>query len=152
MDLLRKFNTVFSVAEAGAIVAALHFGYGLAAMAAVMGASEFLYLVCCYFAAHRIVPEIRLGVRWLSRGVVYELVRFAGSYQLVNVLEVVYASLIPIAILRSFGANSAGVYAVVTRVVTSATVMQDFVSAADSVRRNHGIRLRLCGEDASASQ
>ena len=125
IDLVRKFNTGFSVAEAIAIVLVLHFGYGLAAMAAVMGTSELLYLTCCYFASHRIVPQIRLGLRWLSKDVLYELFRFAGSYQLVNLLEVIYNSLIPIAILRSFGANSAGVYAVVTRVVTSATALQD---------------------------
>jgi O-antigen/teichoic acid export membrane protein len=125
IDLVRKFNTFFSVAEAGAIVVVLHFGYGLTAMAAVMGTSELLYLTCCYFVSHRIVPQIRLGLRWLSKDVLYELFRFAGSYQLVNLLEVVYNSLIPVAILRSFGANSAGVYAVVTRVVTSATSLQD---------------------------
>jgi O-antigen/teichoic acid export membrane protein len=125
IDLVRKFNTFFSVAEAGAIIAVMHFGYGLTAMAAVMGSSELLYLTCCYFVSHRIVPQIRLGIRWLSKDVLYELFRFAGSYQLVNLLEVVYNSLIPVAILRSFGANSAGVYAVVTRVVTSATAIQD---------------------------
>ena len=54
-----------------------------------------------------------------------ELFRFAGSYQLVNVLEVLYVSILPFAILRSFGAESAGVYAVATRVVTSATILQD---------------------------
>jgi O-antigen/teichoic acid export membrane protein len=124
IDLVRKFNTFFAVAEAVAIVVVLHFGYGLAAMAAVMGTSELIYLTCCYFVAHRIVPQIRLGLGWLSKDVLYELFRFAGSYQLVNVLEVVYSSLIPVAILRSFGANSAGVYAVVTRVVNSATALQ----------------------------
>lgn len=125
IDLVRKFNTFFSVAEAGAIVAVLHFGYGLTAMAAVMGTSELLYLSCCCFASYRIVPQIHLGVRWLSKDVLYELFRFAGSYQMVNLLEVVYNSLIPVAMLRSFGANSAGVYAVVTRVITSATAIQD---------------------------
>lgn len=125
IDLLRKCNTFFAVAEALAIVTVLHFGYGLAAMAAVMGFSELLYLACCYFLAHRIVPQIRLGVQWLSKDVLYELFRFAGSYQLVNLMEVVYNSLIPIAILRSFGANSAGVYAVVTRVVGAAWTLQD---------------------------
>jgi len=120
IDLVRKFSTGFAVAEAGAIIAVLHFGYGLAAMASVMGASELLYLACCYFASHRVVPQISLGVRWLSKDVLYELFRFAGSYQLVNMLDVVYNSLIPVAILRSFGPNSAGVYAVVTRVVGSA--------------------------------
>jgi O-antigen/teichoic acid export membrane protein len=125
IDLVRKFNTFFSVAEAGTIIAVLHFGYGLTAMAAVMGTSELLYLSCCYVVSLRVVPQIRLGVRWLSKGVLYELFRFAGSYQLVNLLEVVYNSLIPVAILRSFGANSAGVYAVVTRVVASATAIQE---------------------------
>jgi O-antigen/teichoic acid export membrane protein len=125
IDLLRKFNTFFSVAEACAIVIVLHVGYGLTAMAAVMGISELVYLTCCYFAAHRIVPEIRLGIRWITKGVLYELFRFVGSYQLVNLLDIVYSSLIPIAILRSFGANSAGVYAVVTRVVGSAGTIND---------------------------
>lgn len=125
IDLLRKLGTCFSVAEAGAIVAVLHLGYGLAAMAAVMGTSELLYLTCCYFASRQIVPEIRLGLDSLSKGSVYELFRFAGSYQLVNLLDVAYNSLIPIAILRSFGANSAGVYAVVTRVVSSVGALQN---------------------------
>jgi O-antigen/teichoic acid export membrane protein len=125
IDLLRKLNTVFSIAEAGGIVAVLHFGHGLAAMAGIMGASELLYLTCCYFASHRIVPQIRLRFHWLSKGVLYEFFRYAGSYQLVNLLEVVYNSLIPIAILRSFGAESAGVYAVASRVVTSASAVQD---------------------------
>jgi O-antigen/teichoic acid export membrane protein len=125
IDLVRKFNTCFSVAEAGAIVTVLHLGYGLTAMAAVMGTSELLYLTSCYFVSRRIVPQIRLGVRWLSKDVLFELFRFAGSYQLVNVLDVVYNSLIPIAILRCFGANSAGVYAIVTRITTSATAIHD---------------------------
>ncbi|MDE3199599.1 MAG: hypothetical protein KGN79_01660, partial [Acidobacteriota bacterium] len=94
IDLVRKFNTFFSVAEAAAIIAVLHAGFGLAMMAAVMGISELLYLSCCYVVSHRIVPEIQLGLRHLSKGVVYEFFRFAGSFQLVNILEVVYNSLI----------------------------------------------------------
>ena len=125
IDLVRKFGTVLTVAEAIAIVVVLHFGYGLFAMASVMGASELLYISCCYVASHRIVPQIRLGMQFLTKDVLYELFRFAGSYQLVNYLEVLYASLLPFAILRTFGANSAGVYAVVTRVVVSATVLQE---------------------------
>ena len=125
IDLVRKFNTVFSVLEAIAIVAALHFGYGLATMAGIMGVSELLYLTCCYFVSHKVVPQIRLGVKHVTRSVVYELVRFAGSYQLVNVLDVVYGSLIPMTILRSFGANAAGVFAVITRVMASAGIIQE---------------------------
>ncbi len=125
IDLVRKFGTVLTIAEAVAIVIALHFGYGLFAMACVMGSSELIYISCCYFAAKRVVPQIHVGVKWLTKDVLRELLRFAGSYQLVNLLEVLYGSILPFAILRIFGADSAGMYAVVTRVVTSAVVLQD---------------------------
>lgn len=129
IDLVRKFSTILAVAEAIAIVIFLRIGYGLFAMACIMGASELIYIICCYFASHRVVPQIRLGIKYLTKSVLYELFRYAGSYQLVNILEVLYASIIPVAILRTFGANSAGVYAVVTRVVTSASMLQEsFVS------------------------
>jgi O-antigen/teichoic acid export membrane protein len=124
IDLLRKYNTFSSLAEACGIVAVLHFGFSLAAMATVMGTSELLYLTFCYLAAQRVVPQIRLSLHSTTKSALYEFFRFAGSYQVVNLLDVVYNTLIPVTILRSFGANSAGVYAVVTRVVGVATTMQ----------------------------
>src|ERR1035438_4469157 len=95
-------------------------GFGLFAMAAVMGASELFYITGCFVQSRRVVPQVRLALRWVKTSVLYELFRFAGSYQLVNLLEVVYASIVPFAVLRAFGADSAGVYGVVSRVVTSA--------------------------------
>jgi O-antigen/teichoic acid export membrane protein len=124
IDLVRKFSTVLTIAEAVAIVVVLHFGQGLFAMACVMGMSELVYITCCYLASHRVVSQIRVGVQFLSKNVLFELFRFAGSYQLVNMLEVLYSSLLPFAILRAFGANPAGVYAVVTKVVGSAAMLQ----------------------------
>jgi O-antigen/teichoic acid export membrane protein len=125
IDLVRKFSTATTIAEAIAIVILLHFGYGLFAMSCVMGASELVYISCCYLVSHSVVPQVRVGIEFLSKDVLHELFRFAGSYQLVNLLEVLHNSLLPFAILRAFGANSAGVYAVVTRVVFSATILQD---------------------------
>jgi O-antigen/teichoic acid export membrane protein len=125
IDLVRKFSTFLTLAEAVAIVIVLHLGYGLFAMACVMGASELLFIVLCFIFSHRVVPQIRVGIRHITRTVWYELFRYAGSYQLVNLLEVLYGSIVPFAILRTFGANSAGVYAVVTRVATSASLLQE---------------------------
>ncbi len=125
IDIVRKMTTVLAVAEAVAIVLVLRLGLGLLAMAAIMGTSELIYVVACYVASHQVVPQIRLGIRWVTKSVLYELVRFAGSYQLVNLLEVLYVSIVPFALLKAFGADSAGVYAVVTRVVTSASVLLD---------------------------
>ena len=124
IDLVRKFATLLTIAEAIAIVTALHLGHGLFAMAGIMGTSELLYITCCYFASRRVVPQVRVATEFVSRDVLYELFRFAGSYQLVNLLEVLYASLVPFAILRIFGATSAGVYAVVIRVTASAGMLQ----------------------------
>jgi O-antigen/teichoic acid export membrane protein len=125
IDLVRKFGTCLTVAEAVAIIAVLHFGLGLFAMSAVMGISELLYIASCYLVSRQIVPQIRLRLKSVTRSVLYELFRFAGSYQLVNLLEVLYASIIPFAILRVFGARESGVYAVVSRVVISAYVLLD---------------------------
>jgi O-antigen/teichoic acid export membrane protein len=125
IDLVRKYSTALTVGEAIGIVAVLHFGYGLFAMAAVMGASELAYIVICYFAASRVLPQLTLGPKYVTTSVVYELFRFAGSYQVLNLLEILYNSILPFAILRSFGATEAGVLAVVNRVVTSAVILQE---------------------------
>ena len=66
-----------------------------------------------------------MAARHVSKDVLYELIRFAGSYQLVNLFEVIYFSLVPFAILKNFGANMSGVYAVATRVTTSAGLLQE---------------------------
>jgi O-antigen/teichoic acid export membrane protein len=125
IDLVRKFGTALTVAEAVAIVVVLYFGQGLYAMAAVMGISELLYITACYFASKKVVPEIKLSFSSVTPSVLPELFRFAGSYQLVNLLEVLYGSILPFGILRAFGAESAGIYAVVARVVTSAAMLLD---------------------------
>jgi O-antigen/teichoic acid export membrane protein len=125
IDLARKFTTIFTVAEAVAIVILLHFGFGLFAMAAVMGLSEIGFLACCFVASRRVVPQVKLKMKYLSRSVLHELLRYAGSYQLVNIMEVVYGAIIPVAVLRVFGAESAGVYALATRLTSSAQMLPD---------------------------
>lgn len=125
IDLVRKYATILTIAEAISIVVLLHFGYGLFAMAATMGISELIYVVLCAAVSKRIVPQISLSWRRVTHKVLYELFRFAGSYQLLNLLEVLYVSLLPFAVLRSFGATEAGVLALVNRIVTSAAIIQE---------------------------
>jgi O-antigen/teichoic acid export membrane protein len=125
IDLARKFGTVLTVAEAAAVIIFLRLGFGLLAMAGVMGVSELLYILCCYFAAHRVLPKVRIGFEYLDRSMLRELFRFAGSYQLLSFLEIVYGSIIPFAVLRMFGANVLGIFGVVTRVAASAVMLQD---------------------------
>lgn len=125
IDLTRTFNVVTTLLEAIAIIVLLHFGHGLFAMAIVMAVSELAYVVCCFIASRRIVPQIQIRLSHVTRSVSGELIRFAGSYQLVNVLEVLYVVLLPVTILKFFGEEAAGVYALATRLVTAVLMGQD---------------------------
>jgi O-antigen/teichoic acid export membrane protein len=125
VDLTRKYATVLTVCEAIVIVMMLHFGYGLLAMTIVMGISELIYIYCCYRASHRVVPQMQVSGKHFTKSVFPELIRFAGSYQLVNVLELLYGAVLPVVVLKFFGAESAGVFALASRLVTSALVAQD---------------------------
>src|SRR3984893_2222274 len=82
IDIARKFTTVFTLAEAVVIVILLYLGYGLFAMATVMGVSELAFIACCYVAARKIAPQIHVKRAYISRTVLPELFRYAGSYQM----------------------------------------------------------------------
>ena len=125
IDLIRKYNTVSAVCEAVAIIAALHAGYGLLAMTFIAGASELIYILYCYRMSHRVVPQMHVSMTSFTKSAFPELIRFAGSYQLVNVLELFYAAVVPIVLLKFFGADAAGIAALAVRLATAALIAQD---------------------------
>jgi O-antigen/teichoic acid export membrane protein len=125
IDLARKASTILSILEAMGILAVIYSGSGLMAMSCVMGVCELAYVSICCLMSRRVAPEIHIRLSSVRWNTLPELCRFAGSYQLVNVLEILYTSLLPFAILRTFGATSAGVYAVIVRVVGCASVLLD---------------------------
>jgi len=124
-DLVRKINIVGSLCEATFIVILLHFGKGLLAMSAVMATSEITYISLCAFLSRRVLPQIRISPRYVTRNVVREFVTFAGSYQLVNVQEIIYSTIMPFAVLKFFGAAATGAFSVVGRLVQAALMPQD---------------------------
>lgn len=125
IDLTRKFITLFTILEAIAVVVCLYLGYGLLAMSVIMALSEVGYLLCCYIASQRLLPAIQISITYLSRKMLRELFTYAGSYQLVGILEVLYAAILPMTILKWFGADAAGVFAVVNRLVAAALLPQE---------------------------
>lgn len=124
-DLVRTINIISAAGEAICIVVLLHFGKGLFEMSAVMAISEFLYICYCVFISRRVLPQIKIRPRYISRSVLKEFVVFAGSYQLVNFQEVIYNAILPVAVLKYFGATATGAYAVVARLVQSCMMGQD---------------------------
>lgn len=125
IDIARRLSTTFTVAEAVAILIVLHFGYGLFAMAAVMAFSEIGFVACCYVSARKVIPQIKVRFKNVQASVLGELLRFAGSYQLVSILQLTYAALLPITILRAFGASYSGIYALSLRLISPAQMLLD---------------------------
>src|SRR6266576_782765 len=125
IDLARKYITILTVLEAVAVIALLHAGYGLFAMALVMGASELIYIFCCYRMSRRIVPQMHISMANFTKSAFPELIRFAGSYQMVSTLQLFYRAVVPIALLKYFGAESAGIAALADRLTSSALLCQD---------------------------
>lgn len=125
IDLTGKFCLVSMPAEAIAVTVSLHFGYGLFAMAIIMAVGELAYVAYCFLAARRILPRVRINIAHFTPSVFPELLRFAGSYQMANILEVLYFMLVPVTILKHFGSEIAGLYAVVNRLVWAALMAQD---------------------------
>jgi O-antigen/teichoic acid export membrane protein len=125
IDLTRKYNTVLTVLEAVIIIGLLHAGYSLLAMALVMGVSELIYIFCCYRISHRVVPQMHISTANFTKSAFPELIRFAGSYQLVNMLELFYGAVVPIVLLKFFGADAAGIVALAGRLTTSALIGQE---------------------------
>ena len=124
-DLVRKVNIISALSEAGCIVLLLHLGKGLLAMSSVMAVSEFFYIGYCMVVSRRVLPQIRIRARYVTRTVVKEFILFAGSYQLVNIQEVIYSTIMPVAVLKYFGATVTGAYAVAARLVQACMMPQD---------------------------
>lgn len=125
VDIVRKFYIGIAVFEAVAIVGCLLLRRGLLAMSVVMALAEIGLIVCCYVAAKKLLPQIQIRRRYLNVHVVPELFRFAGSFQLVNILEILSMSILPFGILRIFGARAAGVYAICTRLTSVGSSVQE---------------------------
>jgi len=125
IDIVRKFYIAANLFEATAIVTCMLLKRGLLAMTVVMAVSEVGLIACCYVASSRLLPQIHIAWKYISPGVLRELMRFAGSYQLMNVLEIVGGSILPFSILRLFGARASGVYAICTRLTGAAVSIQE---------------------------
>ncbi|HEX4310729.1 MAG TPA: oligosaccharide flippase family protein [Acidobacteriaceae bacterium] len=124
IDLREKLNVVLDLLNTVAVVVLLYRGFGLLSMAVVFCLYELASGVLWYIFARRVLPDVRVAPAFVSRSVVKELIRFGGSYQLVSMLELLYAAILPVAILKFFGANDAGVFALAARLVGFATLVQ----------------------------
>ena len=124
IDLREKLNVVLDLLNTLASIVLLSLGFGLLAMCVVFCLYQIAGGILWYVFSRRILPAVQITSRLISRSVIKELFRFGGSYQLVSMLELLYAAILPVAILRFFGAKDAGVFALAARLVSFATLVQ----------------------------
>lgn len=117
IDIVKKVTIVFLVLEAVAITFALSQGCGIFCMALIMAFSELGRMGIYFALSFSVAPKIRLKRSYVSRDTLPELLRFAGTYQLSNILEVVYVAVLPIAVMKLYGADAAGIFAISQRLV-----------------------------------
>jgi O-antigen/teichoic acid export membrane protein len=124
IDLWQKINFVLDPLNALAMIAFLYLGFGLLTMTSIFCIFQIAGGILVYIYSRRVLPSVHVRPRFVSRSVGKELVRFAGSYQVVSMLELSYAAILPVALLKFFGANAAGVFALAARLVSFATLIQ----------------------------
>lgn len=124
IDLREKLNLFLEPLNAAFTIGLLYLGFGLVAMCAVFCAYQIAGGILWYFYSRRLLPMVHVSPRFISRSLVRELIRFSGSYGLVSMLELLYAAVLPVAILRFFGASAAGIYALSIRLVSVPTTVQ----------------------------
>lgn len=148
IDLWQKINFVLEPLGALVTIVLLYLGFGLLGITASFCFFQIAGGVLAYIYSRRVLPSVHVAPRFVSQSVVKELVRFGGSYQLVSILEAVYAAVLPVAILKFFGANAAGVFALAGRLVSFATMIEgsylqsilsggSLVYAASSVKQHN---------------
>ncbi|HOC42262.1 MAG TPA: hypothetical protein PKJ99_04505 [Thermoanaerobaculales bacterium] len=122
LDVTKKIAIVWLIVESILVVALLLKGYRLWALALPYGVCEVGRVLSSVYFARKILPEVVLAPRYVSTGVLRELVAFAGSFQLVGALEMLYLTLVPALVMRYSGASISGLYAAATRLITLASI------------------------------
>ncbi|MGA7925715.1 MAG: hypothetical protein WCA20_06935, partial [Candidatus Sulfotelmatobacter sp.] len=122
VDLMQYFNVAVMIFDLTFYAVVLGLGYGLGALALGMAIGELGYALSGLLLARRVIPQICLRPRYLTTKVIPELVRFTGSYQLQNIMEMFYVGLVPIVLLREIGAGAVGVFAICDRLTRFATM------------------------------
>ena len=117
LELTAKIGMFWRIVESIFTVALLFKGYRLFALALPFAVSQLGRVFSSIYFAQIVLPEVSLHPRYFSAKVVKDLVKFAGSFHLLGMLEMLYATLVPALIMRYFGASISGVYAAATRLI-----------------------------------
>lgn len=127
LELVKKIDIVWVLIEAVFTVVLLWRGFGLYALALPFATSQVGSVLSYAYFARKVLPEVSLRPRYVSRSVVGELLRFAGSFQALGALEMLYMTLVPMMVMRYFGAHVSGVYGAATRLASVSSIAAESI-------------------------
>jgi O-antigen/teichoic acid export membrane protein len=125
IDLRRKIEICGNFLVAITVILLLQLGFGLVALSMAFSIFGLLDVVANRTIARRLLPAITISRRYITTSVLRELATFGGTYQLVSVLETLYAAVLPVLVLRFYGANAAGILAIAIRIASAALLPQN---------------------------
>ena len=117
IDLTRIVDLFCTTLEAALNVILLLTGHGIVGLVISYAVMEVTRLTLYFALSRRIIPEIVVSPRMLSRAEIRETLRFAGGYQIFSYLQVAYNALLPAVINRAFGEEITGVYGICRRLI-----------------------------------
>ncbi|MFX0202231.1 MAG: lipopolysaccharide biosynthesis protein [Candidatus Hodarchaeota archaeon] len=118
IDLVKTIDSICTLAQSAITLALLFLGFGLVGMVIALAISELVRAVTFIIFSSRVLPDVTIAPSLISYPYLKETLRFAGSYQVYNFLEIAYGGLLPFLVLRFFNPELTGIYAVSRRLVS----------------------------------
>jgi O-antigen/teichoic acid export membrane protein len=110
MDIQNKILVFASTANLLGTIFFLEKGYGIRGLVVNSGLVAALIILCNIFFSHRLVPQLRIGLKWLHREVFLKLFRFGVKAQLSNLSSLVHFQADKIIISHFLGLNYVAFY------------------------------------------
>lgn len=129
-DVFQLIEFARSLAQAGLFVLALVLDLGLVGLAAGVVASSVLVLALGYFAARRIVPEVTVARRHMSRRRFRQLFSFGGQYFIVRVMGTLYRQIDKAIVGIALGLRAVTSYEIANRVHQGAVMVQSVAASS----------------------
>jgi O-antigen/teichoic acid export membrane protein len=129
-DVYQLIEFSRSVTQAGFFVAALVMDLGLPGLAAGMVASSAIVLLLGHFAARRIVPEVKVARRHVSRARFRALFTFGGQYFLVRMMGTLYRQMDKAIVGIGLGLRAVTFYEIANRIHQGAAMVQSIVASS----------------------
>ncbi|MFX0196651.1 MAG: lipopolysaccharide biosynthesis protein [Candidatus Hodarchaeota archaeon] len=125
IDLARIVDLICVLIESVSIFLLLIYGFGILGLAISLASAEVIRGILYFILSARVLPSIKIRPSKITRPVIKGVIPFIAGYQLLNCLEIAYASILPLLILKYFDPELTGIFAVCSRLINVAILIPE---------------------------